>query len=102
MEKKKFDLSGAFAFVLALLILAVFVPINMIFGYKDKVFDMTPSGQFTLNPITKELLDETSDKPIDIYFLSNLLDLQEVPKYLPLYHTLTALSDITHHPAVAA
>ena len=40
MEKKKFDLSGAFAFVLALLILAVFVPINMIFGYKDKVFDM--------------------------------------------------------------
>ncbi len=93
MEKKKFDLSGAFAFVLALLILAVFVPINMIFGYKDKVFDMTPSGQFTLNPITKELLDETSDKQIDIYFLSNLLDLQEVPKYLPLYHTLTALEE---------
>ena len=93
MEKKKFDFSGAFAFVLALLILAVFVPINMIFSYKDKVFDMTPSGQFTLSPVTKELLDETSDKQIDIYFLSNLLDLQEVPKYLPLYHTLTALEE---------
>lgn len=91
--KKKFDFSGAFAFVLALLILAVFVPINMIFSYSDKVFDMTPSGQYTLKPVTKELLDETSDKHIDIYFLSNLIDLQQVPKYLPLYHTLTELEE---------
>ena len=93
MDKKKLDFSGAFAFVLAILILAVFVPINMIFSYSDKVFDMTPSGQFTLNPITRSLLDETSDKKIDIYFLSNLLDLQEMPKYLPLYHTLTQLEE---------
>lgn len=91
--KKKLDFSGAFAFVLALLILAVFVPINMIFSYYDKVYDMTPSGQYTLNPVTEKLLDETSDKQIDIYFLSNLMDLQEVPKYLPLYHTLTELEE---------
>ncbi len=91
MEKKKFDFSGAFAIVLAILILLIFIPINMIFSYKDKVFDMTPSGQYTLNPITKELLDKTADKHIDVYFLSQLNDLQEVPKYLPLYHTLTEL-----------
>ena len=91
MEKKKFDFSGAFDIVLAILILLIFIPINMIFSYRDKVFDMTPSGQYTLNPITKKLLDETSDKHIDVYFLSQLNDLQEVPKYLPLYHTLTEL-----------
>ena len=91
MGKKKFDFSGAFAIVLAILILLIFIPINMIFSYKDKVFDMTPTGQYTLNPITRQLLDETSDKQIDVYFLSQLNDLQEVPKYLPLYHTLTEL-----------
>ena len=91
MEKKRFDFSGAFAIVLAILILLIFIPINMIFAYKDKVFDMTPSGQYSLNPITKQLLDDTSDKHIDVYFLSHLNDLQEVPKYLPLYHTLTEL-----------
>ena len=78
MEKKKFDFSGAFAIVLAILILLIFIPINMIFSYRDKVFDMTPSGQYTLNPITQKLLDETSDKHIDVYFLSHLNDLQEV------------------------
>lgn len=93
MKKKKLNLSGAFAFVLALLILVVFVPINMIFGYYDKVFDMTPSGKYTLNPITEQLIEDTSDKQIEIYFLSALMDLKEVPRYLPLYHTLTKLDE---------
>ena len=91
MEKKRSDFSGAFAVVLALLILLIFVPVNMIFSFKDKVFDMTPTGKYTLNPITRQLLDDTADKQIDVYFLSQLNDLQEVPKYLPLYHTLTEL-----------
>lgn len=93
MKKKKLNLSGAFAFVLALLILIIFVPINMIFGYYDKVFDMTPSGKYTLNPITEQLIEDTSDKQIEIYFLSALMDLKEVPRYLPLYHTLTKLDE---------
>lgn len=91
MKKKKPNLSGAFAIVLAVLILVVFVPINMIFGYYDKVFDMTPSGKYTLSDITEQLIEDTSDKQIEIYFLSQLMDLQEVPRYLPLYHTLTEL-----------
>lgn len=93
MNKKKLNLSGAFAFVLAILILVVFVPINMIFGYYDKVYDMTPSGKYTLNPITTQLIEDTSDKQIEIYFLSSLMDLKEVPRYLPLYHTLTKLDE---------
>lgn len=93
MNKKKLNLSGAFAFVLAILILVVFVPINMIFGYYDKVYDMTPSGKYTLNPITTQLIEDTSEKQIEIYFLSELMDLKEVPRYLPLYHTLTKLDE---------
>ncbi|MCM1132259.1 MAG: GldG family protein [Ruminococcus flavefaciens] len=91
MNKKKFNLSGAFAIILALLILIVFVPINMIFGYYDKVFDMTPSGKYTLNPITEQLVEDTADKQIDIYFLATLMDLKDIPTCLPLYHTLTEL-----------
>ncbi|MBQ9139673.1 MAG: hypothetical protein IJX61_03595, partial [Ruminococcus sp.] len=59
MKKKKLNLSGAFAIVLALLILVVFVPLNMIFSYSDKVFDMTPSGKYSLDPKTEHILNET-------------------------------------------
>ena len=91
MKKKKFNLSGAFAFILAVLILLIFVPINMIFSYYDKIFDMTPTGRYTIDPVTVEILDKNADKDVEIYFLSQLVDLQNVPRYLPLYHTLTEL-----------
>lgn len=91
MNKKKFNFSGAFAIILAILILGVFVPINMIFGYYDKVYDMTPSGKYTLSSVTEQLIEDTSDKQIEIYFLAQLSDLQAVPRCLPLYHTLTEL-----------
>lgn len=91
MKKRKFNLSGPIAIVIALLILAIFVPINLIVSYYDKVYDMTPEGKYTLNDKTVQLLDETSDKEIDIYFLSKLQYLQDAPEFLPLYHTLTKL-----------
>ena len=43
MKDKKFNLTGAIAIAIAVLVLIVFVPINLIVGYYDKVFDMTPS-----------------------------------------------------------
>ena len=89
--KKKFNLSGGIAFLIALLVLAVFVPINLITSYYDKVIDMTPSGKYTLNEKTAQILDDASDKHIDIYFLSEMRYVEEVPQYLPLYHTLTEL-----------
>lgn len=91
MNKKKINLSGAFAFVLALLILAVFVPINMIFSYYDKVYDMTPSGKYSLDPVTEQLLEDTSDKQIEVYFLNTLFNLKSDPNCLPVYHTFMEL-----------
>ena len=93
MQKRKFNLSGPIAIVVALIILLIFVPINLIVAYYDKVYDMTPAGKYTLNPVTAELLDDTSDKEIEIYFTSQLRYLQQVPEYLPLYHTLTQLEE---------
>lgn len=91
MKKKKLNLSGAFAFVLAFLILLVFVPINMIFTYSDTVYDMTPSGKYSLDPITEKLLEDTSDKHIEVYFLNTLFNLKNEPNCLPVYHTLMEL-----------
>lgn len=93
MKKKKFNLSGAFALLLALLVLLIFVPINIIAGYFDKGYDMTPAKKYTLNEKTVEFLKEKSDKQIDIYYLSLLKYFKDAQasEYLPLYHTLTEL-----------
>lgn len=94
MKNKKFNLSGAVAFAMAVLLLIIFVPINLIAGYKDKVYDMTPAKKYTLNDITVKLLNDTSDKQIEVYFLLDRLEaLKETPDYLALYHTLTQLRD---------
>ena len=91
MNKKKRNFSGVFAFVLAILVLAVFVPINMIFSYSDKVYDMTPSGKYSLDPITEQFLEDTADKHIEVYFLNSLFNLKNEPMCLPVYHTLIEL-----------
>lgn len=95
MQKKKFNLSGIFAIILSILILLIAVPINLIFSYADKVFDMTPAGKYTLNEKTVQLLDETSDKQIEVYYLYeySLETFQSSPEYLPLYHTLEELDE---------
>lgn len=93
MKKRKFNLSGPIAFVLAVLVLLVFVPINLIVSYYDKVYDMTPSKRYTLDPMTVELLDSTSDKQIEVYYLSLLEYFRDAPEFLSLYHTLTQLDE---------
>ncbi len=92
MKDKKFNFSGIVAFLLAVLVLAVFVPVNLIADMKDKVYDLTPAKQYTLNSKTKDLLKETSDKHIDIYLLLESLQLvKDDPDTLALYHTLSEL-----------
>ncbi|MDE6093064.1 MAG: GldG family protein, partial [Ruminococcus sp.] len=94
MQKKKFNFSGILAIVISILILLIAVPINLIFSYSDKVYDMTPAGKYTLNQKTVQLLDEISDKQIEIYYLYDysLSTFQNAPEFLPLYHTLDELS----------
>lgn len=95
MKKKKLNLSGTIAIALAILVLFILVPINLIVSYYDKGFDMTPSKKYTLNEKTVELLDSTSDKHIDLYFLYKLEEFQraDASELLPLYHTLKQLDE---------
>jgi len=90
-KKKKINLSGPIAFVMAFLVLLVFVPINLIVTYYDDFYDMTPNKKYTLDPVTIDLVEENKDKDIEIYFLAELRGLKEDPRSLPLYHTLTRL-----------
>lgn len=106
--KKTFNFTGIVAFVIAVLLLLVLVPINMIFSYNDKNFDMTAKSQYTFTDTTLQLLDDTKDKQIDIYFLCPIEYLRDVPEYLALYHQLMELdkrdniklicSDINENP----
>ena len=91
MKDKKFNLTGAIAIAIAALVLVIFVPINLIAGYTDKVFDMTPAKKYTLNDKTVQLLNETSGKHIDVYYLSKMEYFKGAPEFLSLYHTLTQL-----------
>lgn len=92
-EKKKFRFSGVVAFVFAALLLAVLVPVNIIFNMYDKNFDMTEKSKYTFSDTTVKLLEDTADKQIDVYFLYDLDELRDTPEFLALYHTLTQLDE---------
>lgn len=91
MQKKKFNLSGPIAFAIAVLVLLIFIPFNLISNYYDKVIDMTPSGQYTLTDKAAEILKETSGQQIDVFFLDDELVFEKYPQSLPVYHTLSEL-----------
>ena len=91
VEKKKFNLSGVFAFIIAALILVAVVPVNIIFNYYDKNFDMTEKSQYTFSDTMVQLLEETKDKQIEVYFLNDFDALRDTPQALALYYTLVQL-----------
>ncbi len=90
-NKRKFNFSGIAAAVLAVLVLVIFIPINIIFYYYDKEFDMTPKSLYTLSSTTTNLLEKNKDKTIEIYFMCSMEDIRDFPENLPLYNTLAQL-----------
>lgn len=93
MNKRKFNFSGLVAILLSVLVLAIIVPVNIISNYYDKNFDMTPSKMYTLSNTTQKVVNEASDKDVQIYFLWTLDELRDLPELLPLYHTLKELDN---------
>lgn len=93
MKKRKFNLSTLAALLLAVLVLAVFIPINLIASYYDTYIDMTPSKQYTFTDNTLKLLEDTADKDIDIFFLYNEEELRDAPEFLSLYNALLQLDE---------
>lgn len=90
-KQRKFNFSGIAAAVLSVLVLVIFIPVNIIFNYYDKEFDMTPKSLYTLSSTTTDLLEKNKDKTIEIYFMCSMADIRDFPENLPLYNTLAQL-----------
>lgn len=86
-KNKKFT---AIAWVLAALVLAVAIPINLIFGRLNINFDMTPNSLYTLTKTTTDYLDSLDDSgvKVDVYFLGEMEELEGELELLALYRTL--------------
>lgn len=87
-NNKTFNFSGILALVLAILILVIAIPINLIVSYFDFNIDMTPSKMYTLSDTSVKLLDSVRDKKIEFTILCELDDIKEIDEYLPLYYAL--------------
>lgn len=87
-NKRKFNFSGAIALVIAVLLLLVLVPINMAVSYFDKSFDMTAKSTYEFTDTTMQLLEETKNEQIDIYFLYPMDLLRQDSSCLALYYQL--------------
>ncbi|MBP0975453.1 MAG: Gldg family protein [Oscillospiraceae bacterium] len=82
----------ALAIVLAVLVLAVAIPINLIFDRINVYVDMTPNSLYTLTPKTEEYLNALDEEgvKVDVYFLTKMEDISESLELLALYRTLLA------------
>lgn len=88
-KNKRFTL---LAWLLALLVLAVAIPVNLIFDRIDYNFDMSSNSMYTLSKTTTDYLDELDSKGIvvDVYFLEDMEELENDLEWLALYRTLLA------------
>lgn len=85
----------ALAWILAILVLAVAIPLNLIFDRLNVNFDMTPNSMYTLTKTTEDYLTEldAKDVKVDVYFLTELEDLEGDLECLALYRTLLAYKE---------
>ena len=91
-SKRTFNFSGLLAVILAVLLLAIVIPINLIVQYFDFKIDTTPSKMYTLTDKSIELLDSVKDKQIEMYVLApgvdDIEDFAEDDMALSLYYAL--------------
>ena len=86
-KNKKTMRSTAFAALLAALVLAIAIPLNLLASRLDVVWDMTPSKMYELTDTTKNYLSKL-DKQVDFYFLMDMDVLATDTQSMALYHSL--------------
>ncbi len=91
-KNKKFT---AIAWALAALMLAVMIPLNLIFGRLDLNIDMTQNNMYTLTKATTDYLDalDAQGVVVDVYFLTPMEELEGEVEVLALYQTLLAYDE---------
>lgn len=83
-KNKKYTLM---AWVMALLVLAVAIPLNLLAEQLDISWDLTPNKLYTLTDATTNLLDSL-DKQVDIYLAEPLENIAKDPEVSALYQAL--------------
>ncbi len=80
----------ALAWSLAALVLAIAIPLNLIFERLNVTFDMTPNSLYTLTDTTTKLLSQYDAEGIvvDVYFLGEMKEMEEDLEMLAMYRTL--------------
>ena len=80
----------ALAWVLAILVLVVAIPLNLIFDRLNVTMDMTPNSMYSLSKTTTDYLNELDSKGVvvDVYFLTKMEELENDLEVLALYRTL--------------
>ena len=80
----------ALAWVLAILVLAVAIPLNLIFDRLNLTADMTPNSMYSLTKTTTNYLEELDARGIvvDVYFLMEREELDGDLELLALNRTL--------------
>lgn len=80
----------ALAWVLAILVLVVAIPLNLIFDRLNVTMDMTPNSMYSLSKTTTDYLNELDSKGVvvDVYFLTKMEELENDVEVLALYRTL--------------
>lgn len=79
--------STSFALLMAALVLAVAIPLNLLASRLNIVWDMTPSNMYELTDTTKNYL-KGLDKQVDFYFLMDMDLLSTDTESMALYHSL--------------
>ena len=92
LKSRKFT---AYALILAALALAVAIPLNLIAGRLDVIWDMTPAKMYEVTDTTKEYL-ASLDKQVDLYFLMDMSNLEDETSTMALYRCLQTYEACDH------
>ncbi|MDE6089051.1 MAG: GldG family protein [Oscillospiraceae bacterium] len=89
LKNRKFT---AYAMILAVLALAVAIPLNLLASRLNIIWDMTPAKLYELSDTTKEYL-KNLDKQVDFYFLMDMDQLSTDDNSMALYYSLKQYSE---------
>ena len=84
----------ALAWILALLVLAIAVPLNLIADRLNVFVDMTPNDLYTLTDTTEDYLNELDrlGVVVDVYFFGDMNEIENSLELLAFYRTILAYS----------
>lgn len=83
----------AIAWIMAILIFLISIPVNLLVDYFDIHWDLTPNQLYTLTDTTTDYLNSVKDKTVNMYFLMDMDKVKDDKDSLALYNALTQYAE---------